>query len=170
MTVVALRVSEAVQTLCRRHGLTIEERAFAADDVRGRLLVIAATNDSAVNEAVAAACARHRVLVNCVDDGDRSTALFPAIVDRGPVTGLPLAPAAHRLLWRGNCAHRIEAVLPASVGALAAYLGSRRERIKAALPALRARQRFWDHASIQSLPRSSHEATSTARIKRLKRL
>ena len=145
VTVVALRVSEAVQTLCRRHGLTIEERAFAADDVRDQLLVIAATNDPAVNEAVAAACTRHRVLVNCVDDGDRSTALFPAIVDRGAVTVAIGTGGASPTLAR-QLRTRIEAVLPASVGALAAYLGSRRERIKAALPALRARQRFWDHA------------------------
>ena len=145
VTVVALRVSEAVQTLCRRHGLTMEERAFAADDVRDQLLVIAATNDSAVNEAVAAACTRHRVLVNCVDDGKRSTALFPAIVDRGPVTVAIGTGGASPTLARQLRA-RIEAVLPASVGGLAAYLGSRRERIKAVLPELRARQRFWDHA------------------------
>ena len=145
VTVVALRVSEAVQTLCRRHGLAIEARAFAADDVRDQLLVIAATNDSAVNEAVAAACASHRVLVNCVDDGNRSTALFPAIVDRGAVTVAIGTGGASPTLAR-QLRTRIEAVLPASIGALAAYLGSRRERIKAALPALRARQRFWDHA------------------------
>ena len=145
VTVVAREASDAVQTLCHRHGFTLEQRPFAADDVLESLLVIAATNDPAANETIAAACAQHRVLVNCVDDGNRSSALFPAIVDRGPVTVAISTGGASPTLAR-RLRERIEAVLPSSLGPLATFLASHRQRIKAALPDVRARQRFWDHA------------------------
>lgn len=144
VAVVALTASPAVRELCQGGRTTLAERAFGAADVAGRLLVIAATNDPAVNQEVYDACARYRVLVNCVDDGERSTALFPAIVERGPVTVAISTGGASPTLAR-HLRERIEALLPASVGRLAAYLASRR-RIKSALPDSRARQRFWDRA------------------------
>ena len=145
VAVVAREASDAMRALCRRHGFALDERPFVADDVLHNLLVIAATNDAAANAAVAAACAEHRVLVNCVDDGKRSTALFPAIVDRGPVTVAISTGGASPTLAR-RLRERIETVLPSSLGQLATYLASHRQRIKAALPDLRARQRFWDRA------------------------
>ena len=145
VAVVARKASKAVRALCGSHDFRIEEREFVADDVLGQLLVIAATNDPVANAAVAAACSRHRVLVNCVDDGARSTAIFPAIVDRAPVTVAISTGGASPTLAR-RLRERIEATLPAAVGALATYLGQHRERIKAALPDVRARRRFWEHA------------------------
>lgn len=144
-TVVAKAVSPAVRELCEAQGWALHQRAFAAEDVRGCLLAIAATADERVNQAVADAGERHGVLVNCVDDGDRSTALFPAIVDRGRVTVAISTGGASPTLAR-LLRERIEAVLPASVGKLAAYLGRRRAQVRAALPEVAARQRFWQTA------------------------
>ena len=145
LVVVAKEVSPGVRELCESHGARIEERPFAPDDVAGRLFVIAATNDAETNEAVSRACAQRRVLVNCVDDGERSTALFPAIVDRGSVTVAISTGGASPTLAR-RLRERIETVVPSAAGDLADYLRSRRERIRAALPDLRHRQRFWDLA------------------------
>ena len=145
VAVVARRIHATTRELCERHGIAVRQRSFAAGDVAGQLLVVAATNDGTANEAISAACARRGVLVNCVDDAERSSALFPALVDRGAVvvaisTGGTSPTLARRLR------ERIEAALPATIGQLAAYLGSRRQRVRKALPDLRARQRFWDRA------------------------
>lgn len=143
--VVARRVSDDARRLCAAHGVRIKERSFLPADVDGQLLVVAATNDDGANAAVSHACAERHVLVNCVDDGERSTALFPAIVERGPVTVAVSTSGASPTLAR-RLRERIEALLPASTGDLANYLRSRRERIKAALPDVESRQRFWDAA------------------------
>ena len=141
--VVAKSVGGGVRERCRAAGIPIQERPFEEHDVVGRLLVVAATGDAAVNRAVQQACAKHHVLVNCVDDAEHSTALFPAIVNRGPVTvGISTEGTSPTLARRLR--ERIEAMLPDSVGPLATYLGSRRERIKAALADTRSRQTFWD--------------------------
>jgi len=141
--VVAKSVGQGVRGRCRAAGIPIQERPFEEHDVVGRLLVVAATGDAAVNRAVQQACAKHHVLVNCVDDAEHSTALFPAIVNRGPVTvGISTEGTSPTLARRLR--ERIEAMLPDSVGPLATYLGSRRERIKAVLADTRSRQTFWD--------------------------
>ena len=144
-TVVAKAVSPAVRQLCEARGWNLHVRAFTAEDVRGCTLAIAATADERVNQAVADAGERYGVLVNCVDDGERSTALFPAIVDRGDVTVAISTGGASPTLAR-LLRERIEAVLPASVGKLATYLGRRRAQVRAALPDVSARQRFWQTA------------------------
>ena len=143
--VVAPTISPRLRTLGDAAGVSFQERPFAAADVRGRVLVVAATGETAVNQAVFDACERHGVLVNCVDDAKRSSVLFPAIVDRGAVSVAIATGGASPTLAR-RLRERIEAVLPASLGALADYLASRRQRIKEALPDVRRRQRFWDRA------------------------
>lgn len=141
--VVATSVVPDVRERCRTAGIPIRYRPFEENDVVGRLLVVAATGDGAVNRAVQQACVKHHVLVNGVDDAEHSTALFPAIVNRGPVTvGISTEGTSPTLARRLR--ERIEALLPDSVGPLATYLGSRRERVKAALGDTRSRQRFWD--------------------------
>ena len=143
--VVALKISPSLRSLCDDAGVAFQQRPFATGDVRGRTLVVAATGDTAVNQAVFDACERHGVLVNCVDDAKRSSVLFPAIVDRGPVSVAISTAGASPTLAR-RLRERIEAVLPGSLGDLADYLASRRRRIKEALPDTRRRQRFWDRA------------------------
>ena len=48
-------------------------------------LVIAATDDDAINAQVSNAAHDANLLVNVVDDSEKSNAIFPAIVDRSPV-------------------------------------------------------------------------------------
>ena len=145
VTVVTRQAAKATTALCERHGIAILLRSFADEDAAGKGLVIAATNDAATNEAISAACKRQGALVNCVDDGERSNVLFPALVDRGPVVVAISTGGASPTLAR-RLRERIEAALPESIGSLARYLGGRRQRIREALPALRERQRFWDRA------------------------
>lgn len=143
VNVVARATTSEVADYCREHGVAVEQRPFDAGDVSGRLLVIAATDDSEVNGEVFAACRSQGVLVNCVDRGELSTAIFPAIIDRDPVTVAISTGATSPTLAR-HLRERIEALLPTSLGALADYLGSRREHIEAAMPDTAERRKFWD--------------------------
>lgn len=145
LRVVAAEPSAAVRDICSAHGCELLERRFRPADVHGALLAIAATDEARANDAVARACRRRGVLVNCVDDLERSTALFPAIVDRSPVTVAISTGGASPTLAR-RLRERIEAVLPSRLGALASFLRAHRQSIKDALPDVRSRQRFWDRA------------------------
>ena len=111
-------------------------------DLSDAVAVIAA-DGSAADEAIAARARALRTPVNVVDRPELSTFIVPAIVDRGDVvvaigTG-GLAPVLARRLRA-----RIEALLPARVGELAALMGRYRARLARAVPTYAARRRFWE--------------------------
>lgn len=123
----------------------LEHRAavFTPPELDGALLVIAATDDEAVNDAVARAARARDVLVNVVDDAARSAFIFPAIVDRSPlIVAVGTAGSSPTLARRVRT--QIEALLPERLGQLAHYAARWRAAVKQALPDLPARLRFWD--------------------------
>nr|PZN59926.1 MAG: uroporphyrinogen-III C-methyltransferase [Pseudomonadota bacterium] len=116
---------------------------FSAPQLEGALLVVAATDAEAVNQQVAAAARERGLLVNVVDDGPRSSFIFPAIVDRSPVVVAVGTSGTSPTLAR-RVRTQIEALLPGRLGQLADYAGRWREAVRRALPGLSARLRFWD--------------------------
>ena len=113
-----------------------------AIDLTDAVAVVAAEGGPA-DEVVAAHARALRIPVNVVDRPELSTFVVPAIVDRGDVvvaigTG-GLAPVLARRLRA-----RIEALLPARIGELAALMGRYRARLARALPTYAARRRFWE--------------------------
>lgn len=105
-------------------------------------LVVAATSDHDVNRAVAAAAESARKLCNVVDEPDLCSFIMPAIVDRDPVT-IAISSAGHSPVLSRWIKGLIEEQLPNRIGALAALAGRFRERVRAALPDLEERRRFW---------------------------
>jgi uroporphyrin-III C-methyltransferase/precorrin-2 dehydrogenase/sirohydrochlorin ferrochelatase len=113
-----------------------------AVDLADALAVVVATGGPA-DEVIAARARALRIPVNVVDRPELSTFIVPAIVDRGDVvvaigTG-GLAPVLARRLRA-----RIEALVPARIGELAALMGRYRARLARALPTYAARRRFWE--------------------------
>jgi len=109
------------------------------------VLVIAATDDPALNRRVfEAANARHR-LVNVVDDQPLCSFIFPSIVDRSPlliaISSGGNAPVLARMLRE-----KLEALLPVSLGRMAEVAGGFRERLKAYRTTTADRRRFWEKA------------------------
>lgn len=108
-------------------------------------LVIACTDDEAVNEQIFHDCESRFIPVNVVDNPPLCTFIFPAIVDRNPITiavsSSGKAPVLARLLRA-----KIETVIPPQYGELAGLAGKFRDKAKAALPNVTARRKFWEQA------------------------
>ena len=85
VTVVSPRAVSGIQKLARRGILQWKRRRFSPNDLKGALLVIAATNSSVVNSSVFRACQQHGVLCNAVDDPANCDFFYPAVVRRGPL-------------------------------------------------------------------------------------
>src|SRR5690606_28768369 len=102
-------------------------------------LAIAATDDPAVNRAVAEAGEARRVWVNVVDDAELARVHLPAGVERGPlqiaISSGGGAPMLARLVRE-----RLEAQFDDSFGALAALLARHRSRLRARWPDTVARR------------------------------
>jgi uroporphyrin-III C-methyltransferase/precorrin-2 dehydrogenase/sirohydrochlorin ferrochelatase len=141
--IVAPHLGEHVSELVSAHGLAVQRRPFQPGDERGRYLVIAATDDPAVNRQVFELGTAANTLVNSVDQPDISSAIFPAIVDRSPVIVAVSTGGGSPTLAR-TVRGWLEARLPARLGALAAFVRDRRGEVKRRLDGVPARQRFWE--------------------------
>lgn len=81
--VVAPQAVEQVTLWADQGSLTFLTRPFTETDLDGRFIVVAATNDRAVNAAVFRAAEKRRILCNVVDDPEICSFIYPAIVKRG---------------------------------------------------------------------------------------
>lgn len=141
---------------------------FAPAQLDGCRLVIAATDDTALNRAVAAAADARGIPVNVVDDPEPSSFITPAIVDRAPLQIAISSGGAAPVLAR-RLRERIETLIPAQYGRIAAFMHSQRGRLKAALdmPARRALwERFLDGPGAEAAL-AGNEAAAAAELDRL---
>ncbi|WP_119718780.1 siroheme synthase CysG [Cognatilysobacter tabacisoli] len=109
----------------------------------GVWLATAATDDPAVNRAVADAGAARRVWVNAVDDVAACSAHVPARIERGPLQ-IAISSGGGAPMLARHLRERLETQLDDGLGALAALLSRERQRVRARLPDLAARRRFFD--------------------------
>ncbi len=116
---------------------------FQPDQLDGCVLVICATNDAAVNRLAAEAAHARGIPVNVVDDLEQCSAIVPAVIDLDPVSIAISSQGASPVLTRWIRA-RIAALLPASLGQLARFMGERRKAVQRALPQLDQRKQFWE--------------------------
>ncbi len=142
LTVVAPRLHAELHDRAAAGELTHLAESFVPGHLDGAVLAIAATGLTEVNRAVATAARARNVPVNVVDDPLLSTFIFPAIIDRSPVV-IAVGSAGQAPVLARWVREQIEAVLPASLGALARFMGERRRSVQRVLGAA-ARRAFWE--------------------------
>jgi precorrin-2 dehydrogenase/sirohydrochlorin ferrochelatase len=81
--VIALRASETVQGWAQAGKISLELRAFDADDLDGTFLAVVATASRALNESIYRVAQRRGVLCNVVDVPEYCDFYYPAVVRRG---------------------------------------------------------------------------------------
>jgi uroporphyrin-III C-methyltransferase/precorrin-2 dehydrogenase/sirohydrochlorin ferrochelatase len=120
-------------------------RRFAPADSDGACVIFAASGKADVDAGVAAAARARGIPVNIVD-GPRgaggSSFIMPAIVDRDPVVVAVSSGGQFPGLVREVRA-RIEALLPARLGAVAHFAARFRATVRLVIGEEAARRRFW---------------------------
>ncbi len=123
--------------------ITYRAEAFRSDHLADAVLVIAATDDTAVNREVSEAARGLRIPVNVVDDPALCSFIMPSIVDRTPILIAVSSGGASPVLARLLRA-RLEGMIPVAFGRLAAYAARFRAQVKQRFSAPEARRRFWE--------------------------
>ena len=142
VTVVAPELHEDLHSVIAIGELTHLAETFTPAHLDGAAIAIAATGSKDVNTAVSEAARERNVPVNVVDDASLSTFIFPAIIDRSPVI-VAVGSAGHAPVLVRWVRERIEAILPARLGALARFMGEQRKSVQRLLGAA-ARRAFWE--------------------------
>lgn len=117
-------------------------RKFHPADIEGKLFVIGATNDEAVNGEISALCQEKNIPVNIVDDPEKCTFFFPALVKKGEFVagftsggGSPLAAQYIR--------KKVEEAVPEGFDKVVEVLADVRGRIKNEIPDIKQRERIF---------------------------
>jgi len=116
---------------------------FSPEHLDKCVLVIAATDDRAVNARVSELAQQRGIPVNVVDDPALCSFIMPSVVDRSPVTIAISTGGASPVLARLLRA-RLETMIPAGFGRLADLMKSFRERVRQRYPETNLRRRFWE--------------------------
>lgn len=108
--------------------LQFEERAFRLEDLDHTDFVIAATDDTVLNGEIADCCKARRIPVNVVDDREKCTFFFPALIKDGSLTiGISTdgkSPAAAS--WTRQ---KIAEILPEGLGTVIDLMGQIRPAV-----------------------------------------
>ena len=145
ITILAPSISDEIQALLNdsKHELIYEN--YNKNYMTGARVIIAGTDDEALNHQIHADATELNIPVNVVDTPHLCDFIFPAIVDRNPIViGISSngkAPVLARLLRA-----RLETLIPQGYGKLAKLAGEFRGEVKAKIPTLTGRRQFWERA------------------------
>ncbi|MFT4873515.1 siroheme synthase CysG [Congregibacter sp.] len=143
LTVIAPEQDSQFRALADEQPVTWHAREYVRGDLAGAIMVIAATPDRTVNEAVHAEATARGIPVNVVDSPDLCSFIFPAIVDRSPLIVAISSSGASPVLAR-SVRSRIEAMLPAATADIARFGRLHRDRIREVGSSEAERRRIWE--------------------------
>jgi precorrin-2 dehydrogenase/sirohydrochlorin ferrochelatase len=128
VTVIAPAANERIVAMANSGEIVWHQREYATGDVAENFLVIAATDNPAVNRAVFAEAEAAGILINAVDDPPFCDFYFPSVVRRGELQiAISTAGASPALAQRLR--KEINALLPLDTGDWLAELGNLRREV-----------------------------------------
>lgn len=143
VTVIAPTICDEISTLCKTHSLTSYQRGFTDSDITQQSLIIAATNDSALNKHISDLAKQRNILVNVADNFKQGDVVLPSVIDRDPiqiaVTTGGASPVLARLLRRN-----LERCTPSAYGSLASLVEKYRQQTAESIQDEDSRRRFWE--------------------------
>jgi precorrin-2 dehydrogenase/sirohydrochlorin ferrochelatase len=141
VTVIAPAANERIAAMADSGEIVWHQREYAAGDVAGNFLVIAATDNPAVNRAVFAEAEAAGILINAVDDPPFCDFYFPSVVRRGDLQ-IAISTAGHSPALAQRLRKEINALLPLDTGDWLAELGNLRREVLQMEPLNEARKQL----------------------------
>ncbi len=144
ITVMSTQLSASVRALVDKHQLTWLPHQYKTGLIADKNLVIAATDNSKVNEAVYQEACQLKLLINVVDQPELCSYITPAIIDRSPMI-IALSSSGSAPILIRMLREQIEKVLPNNYGLLADFSLKFRDHVKARIKGIRNRRTFWEN-------------------------
>ena len=143
ITLYSPTICHELQDLVTAQKIKYVQINFEPNQLAGACMVIAATDDEAVNIAVSIAAKAQNIPVNVVDAPDLCTFTMGSIIDRSPVV-IAISSEGNAPVLARYIRAKIETMLPATYGRIADIAGEFREQVKAKFGTTQARRIFWE--------------------------
>ena len=144
ITIMAESVTEGVERLINENELSWLKHNYKAGLLTQTTLVIAATDNTEVNEQVYHEAVEFNILANVVDQPALCTYITPAIIDRSPMI-IALSSSGSAPILIRMLREQIEKILPQGYGRLADFSLKFRDHVKARIKGIRNRRTFWEN-------------------------
>jgi uroporphyrin-III C-methyltransferase/precorrin-2 dehydrogenase/sirohydrochlorin ferrochelatase len=141
--VLAGHLCDELDELARNGRLTHVPGTPRAEDLKECALVFCAAEDVEQNRNARALASAAGVPCNVVDRPEWCDFTMPSIVDRSPVVIAISTAGASPILGRMIKA-RLETLLPAAYGRVAAFVGRHRKKVAGRIADFQRRRRFWE--------------------------
>jgi precorrin-2 dehydrogenase/sirohydrochlorin ferrochelatase len=128
VTVISPVLSPGLQQLAEKGVIQTIRRKYRSSDLKDAFLVIAATDDAAINSAVAERGLRQRALVNVVDAPNDSNFIVPSVVRRGDIT-IAIGTAGKSPALARKIRTKLELALPPEYESLASIVSEVRQEL-----------------------------------------
>jgi len=145
VTLYSPELCHELQVLIQEKKINYVSARFEPNQLTGACLAVAATDDEMVNKAVSIAAKAQNIPVNVVDAPDLCTFTMGSIIDRSPVV-IAVSSEGNAPVLARYIRTKIETMLPAGYGRIAAIAGEFREQVKAKFATTQSRRRFWENA------------------------
>jgi uroporphyrin-III C-methyltransferase / precorrin-2 dehydrogenase / sirohydrochlorin ferrochelatase len=143
ITLYSPEICHELQDLVAAEKIKYVAANFEANQLQGACMVIAATDDEGVNEAVSIAAKAQNIPVNVVDAPALCTFTMGSIIDRSPVV-IAISSEGNAPVLARYIRAKIETMLPATYGRIADIAGEFREQVKTKFGTTQARRIFWE--------------------------
>ena len=143
VTIVSPKFTPEIEGWAKDGKLTLRRKRYEPGDLDGANIVIASTDDTAVNEQIAADCRRRRIPVNVVDVTPLCEFIVPAIIDKGSVT-LAVSTGGKSPALARTLKEDLQRLIGPEYTEVNDLLGTLRESAKRVLPTDVDRKRFFD--------------------------
>lgn len=139
ITVISTGVSSEIAELENKGRVKVVLREYKEGDIIGASVVIAASDNEAVNEKVYNDCIQRGIMVNTVDDPDKCTFIFPALVRRKDLV-VGISTSGRYPSMSGRLRKDIEALVPGYWGDVLDVVSSFREKAKSQIKSMEKRK------------------------------
>jgi uroporphyrin-III C-methyltransferase/precorrin-2 dehydrogenase/sirohydrochlorin ferrochelatase len=112
---------------------------------------VAATNDAQANQGIARWAKALACPVSIADDPKNSDYIFPAIIDRNPVT-IAISSASESPALTRYLRNQLDAALPSRIPQLASFVASLRKTIRSRIDSSQQRQHIWRQLMSSAMP------------------
>ena len=141
VTVVAPKVNAEIEGLAKAGSVDLIRRGFERGDLIKRYyIVIGATNDPEVQQAVSEAAERCGIFCNIVDNAGLSNFYTPAVLERGDLK-IAISTSGRCPTLAGRLRQYLEDAIPENAADLTEIMGLLRSRLKLEIPGDLARQK-----------------------------
>lgn len=144
VVVISPELTSELQQMLEKNEIEYVRNSFSPEQLTGACLVIAATDDELVNDAVSVAAKRMNIPVNVVDAPALCTFTMGSIIDRSPVV-IAVSSEGNAPVLARHIRSKIETMLPAAYGRIATIAGEFRDQVKARFSTTQSRRRFWEN-------------------------